>query len=335
MKLRTISLSLLALALGAGQFALAGCSSGDAAKTDDTDEINSGQRCSGGKNWLPPYIEPDYVLRGKYQVTYGPGTRWLAAGGGCQEIANQQAKEACEKNDFSATEKNWGPNNAEKERLRLQIATGPHSWFMIDSDDYSYCPPDPASGKSSMLYLRSDVHVIIPMEGRVQGTPIDPASVSDWCEPGSIDEASSRCLLKAGVKIDVLTFEIAPMPGEECFNGPSVPEYSTACFGNLICDNGVWTEKSCAARASSSKSACSRNGYCESFVTFPAEDAPCQDPAGTPAGYEGCASALSGPGGAAEEYTCAKDGFWQKKSCGEVHSTSRVSCGQAGYCESH
>jgi hypothetical protein len=105
-----------------------------------------------------------------------------------------------------------------------------------------------------------------------------------------------------------------------------------ACtHAGLVCVGGKWVAKSCAEQAMSSRSFCSRKGYCDGSMAYPAEDAPCSNPKDSDA--LSCGTVLGSAATGNTEMTC-QDGFWKKQSCASFAKSSRSYCAQNGRCDS-
>lgn len=112
----------------------------------------------------------------------------------------------------------------------------------------------------------------------------------------------------------------------------AAPSGTTACHhAGMVCVNGRWQAKSCADLASSSRSFCSRKGFCDSSMAFPAEDAQCTNP--KDADTSSCGMVLGSAETGNTELTC-QNGFWKKQSCASYAMSSRSYCAQSGRCES-
>ncbi|MBX3226978.1 MAG: hypothetical protein KIT84_41020 [Labilithrix sp.] len=106
----------------------------------------------------------------------------------------------------------------------------------------------------------------------------------------------------------------------------AAPDGATACHhGGMICRAGRWEAQTCSQHSSSSRSFCSRKGFCDASSTLPTLDAPCSNP--TDVDAVSCAKPLVG-----DELTC-QGGFWRAQSCASYASSSRSMCGSKGHCD--
>lgn len=213
-----------------------------------------------------------------------------------------------------------------------------------------------ATRERKSLVALVDGHLTTPMSG--SRSPRTPAS--EWCvtleerggdaalglvkfhEEGAGARDYQRC---AVVTLEPAKQIYAPLPagmraGDDC--GPAAldalgiasdaPAGAAACHqGGMACVNGRWQTTTCADLARSSRSFCSRRGFCDASMSFPAEDAPCRNP--TDADDTSCGIVLGGAEAGNTELTC-QDGFWRKQSCASLARSSRSHCADTGRCAS-
>jgi len=309
-----------------------------AGSTDATeDELRAGG-CISGDKMLPNIYDmgdvPEFTQRSSARFGYSPASRVVSNAGapGCETLPGS-LKAQCQGARFTANGTAWGPKDEASGRLLLSVSNGGGGFLMIAPKDFVYCSANPERDMPPRIVLKKTLHVQLTPEGfdpRSTPAQID-AMTSSYCRPGTFDRATFQCVARDGVTVDVSTYVKTPVAGGACALPDGAPSGVTGCSGDLTCQNGKWQVRSCASVASSSRSFCSRKGYCESSMSFPAEDAPCSNPAGTPSWSTGCGKVLTA--GAPIEFTC-QDGFWAKQSCASRASSSRSYCSDAGYCDS-
>lgn len=309
-----------------------------AGSTDATeDELRAGG-CISGDKMVPNIYDlsdvPEFTQRSSARFSYSPASRVVSNAGapGCETLTGS-LKAQCQGARFTAKGTVWGPKDENLGRLLLTVSNGGGGFLMIAPKDFVYCSGDAERALPPRLVFKKVVHVQLTPEGfDPSATPAQiDATTSSYCKPGTFDRATFQCVARDGVTVDVDSYVKTPVPGGDCALPEGAPSNVTGCIGDLTCQNGKWAARSCASVASSSRSFCSRKGYCDSSMSFPAEDAPCTNPAGTPGWSVGCGKVLTA--GAPLEMTC-QDGFWAKQSCSQLASSSRSFCTDAGFCDS-
>lgn len=310
----------------------------EAGDTDATeDELRSGSCVSGDKIVANIYDfgdVPEFTRTSSSPFTYSPAARVVSNAGapGCDTMSGT-LKAHCRAAGFGAKDTSWGPKDENVGRLLLTVSNGGGGFLMIAPKDYVYCSGNADGALPPRIVLKKTVHVQVSPEGfdpNASPSQVD-AMLGGYCNAGTFDRSTFQCVARSGLNIDVASYIKTPVVGGACALADGAPSDGIACHEALTCQNGKWTDTSCATRASSSRSFCSRKGICASSAATPAEDAPCSNPPGTPSYSVGCAKQLTA--GAPIELTC-QDGFWTKQSCASRASSSRSACSEAGYCES-
>ncbi len=330
----TFALGASACSVSAGDVAEEGLGATDATE----DELREGS-CIPGDRIMPNLYDmadvPEFTEAAHASFMYSESSRIIANTSptpetlGCETLKSESLRRQCRYTGFTAKDTSWGPRDEATGRVLVTVSNGGGGFQLVEPKDFYYCSANAARGLPPRIVLKRQVHVAVSPEGfdRNMSDAQADAALGAYCKQGTFDRQAMKCVLREGVKVDVSSYIKTPVVGEACVVREGTPEGATSCHGDLTCENGKWTSKSCATRASSSRSFCARQGYCKSSMSFPAEDAPCGS---APGGATACGKVLTA--GPSIELTC-QDGFWTNQSCASLARSSRSYCSAEGVCD--